>query len=67
MVTPYSHKVDGIMSEEKSLEGRIVNLDEDYSDVIKYIAKAYNAKNNFEKKIELQKTLIYLQKRIDSL
>lgn len=59
--------VDGIMSEEKSLEGRIVNLDEDYSDVIKYIAKAYNAKNNFEKKIELEKALVYLQDKINKL
>ena len=44
------------------------NLDDDFylGNVIKYVARA-GKKNNSTKKEDLQKALIYLQRRIDSL
>jgi hypothetical protein len=44
------------------------NLDDDFylGNVIKYVARA-GKKNNSTKKQDLQKALIYLQRRIDSL
>jgi len=44
------------------------NLDDDFylGNVIKYVARA-GKKNNSTKKEDLQKALVYLQRRIDSL
>lgn len=68
MVSPYSKMVRGIINtEEKSLEGRVCDLSDKYEDIIHHISIAAEKQNNKDKKVELEKALLYLQKRIDSL
>lgn len=68
MVSPYSQMVNGVINtEEKSLEGRIHNLSDRYEDIIYQLSIAAEKTDIREKKKELEKALVYLQKRIDSL
>ena len=68
MVSPYSQMVNGVINtEEKSLEGRVHDLSDRYEDIIYQLSIAAETTDIKEKKKELEKALVYLQKRIDSL
>ena len=60
--------VNGVINtEEKSLEGRVHDLSDRYEDIIYQLSIAAETTDIKEKKKELEKALVYLQKRIDSL
>ena len=68
MVSLYSEMVRGIINtKEKSLEGRICDLSDKYEDIIHHISTAAEKQNNKDKKVELEKALLYLQQRIEKL
>jgi len=63
MVSPYKNMVDGIMSEEISLENRIIKLEASL-DFLETLANMLEEKKETITQEELQEALEYLQQKI---
>lgn len=63
MVSPYKNMVDGIMSEEISLENRIIKLEANL-DFLETLVNMLEEKKETITQEELQEALKYLQQKI---
>lgn len=68
MVTPYKEMVNGVYmnAKEKEILDRIENIDNEFIDIITCLIKA-RSKNNSEKRFELKKALVYLNRELEKL